>query len=717
MREEYKGREISVDAIHPLLDRLPTDITEPFLSKDRISWASFSGLLDRYAAMPDADPKALGAAAVSSATYKYRRRIRTAGHLLTLGDLFRFILYPRNPIDFSCINTAISAEEGRVDVLAHINRSYEPNETLWEVMLGAGEELLRCIGHDDTELSMSVFPHEAHFAFTFEHRADLPGRFRSWSSRLINAVVLRAIVLKSYPDLVAGRKLYEDEAIERARIATELAAAQRAFETRLAHIDEVVAEFDPAGRVVYVSPNLERVLGLSEDASAEDFFSLVHAEDIDRIRSVATAALIGQHKAPIVEFRIAQQPDEVRWIEVELTRYAVADGQEHTIATGRDISERRKDAEERRALDRHVEQTQRLEMLGVLAGGIAHDFNNLLVPILGQAELAALKLDPESELHQRVETIRTAAEKASDLVAQLILYAGGQPSKVARVDLAEETAEMLKLASASFKPNVQVQTDLAPGTMVNADSAQLRQIIMNLLINAAEAIGDNPGLIEVAVGRAVDGVMLKVRDNGCGMDEETRQRVFEPFFTTKFTGRGLGLSAVLGIVRAHQGELLLESHPGEGTCFELHLPAAPGLGEQAPEPGQAQAAMQFEGTALLVDDEAAARDTGKDLLEQFGFDVAVRCDGAEALAFLAESRCDVAIVDLVMPKVDGREVLAAIRRDTPEMPVIMVSGYGIWSKFKADAHTRFLAKPYRANDLAILLAELNLSAEALPAEP
>ena len=345
----------------------------------------------------------------------------------------------------------------------------------------------------------------------------------------------------------------------------------------------------------------------------------------------------------------------------------------------------------------------------MLAGGVAHDFNNLLVPILGQAELAAAELEPSSELHQRVDTIRTAAEKASDLVHQLILYAGGQPSSFARVDLVEETREMLNLASATFAPGIQVHTELGECALVNADAAQLRQIIMNLLINAAEAIGDAPGLIEVGVEHRPGTVVLVVTDNGCGMDEATQRRVFEPFYTTKFTGRGLGLSAVLGIVRAHQGELVLNSAPGEGSRFELHLPEAAPLDSEITVEMPAPEEVRFEGVVLLVDDEPGARDTGRDLLEQQGFCVEVRSDGAEALEFLKDSHCDFAVVDLVMPRVDGREVLATIRRDQPELPVIIVSGYGAWTmatEFNSDPHTRFLPKPYRAADLARTLKEL-----------
>ncbi len=719
MREEYRDREISVAAIRPLLERLPAATSRPLMREERISWASFSELIDAYAIQEDADPKALGVAAVASEAYQYRRRIRLAGKLLLLEDLLRFVLYPRNPIDFSCINTAISSSDGRVDVVAHINRRYEPNPNFWEMMLGAGEELLRTLGWQDTRLEMSVFPHEAHFAFKFVPREDIAGKFHRWCSRAINGVALRAIVLRSYPDLVAGRKMYEDEAIERARIASELAAAQRAFESRLAHLDEVVAEFDPAGRLTYVSPNLKRLIGLSEAAPAEAFFGLIHTQDQSRVRAAIEATLRGEQQTKTInEFRVVDPSGGTRWAEIEFTRYTSPEGLEHTIAIGRDITERRKHAEDRRELDRHLEQTQRLEMLGVLAGGVAHDFNNLLVPILGQAELAAAELDPSSELHKRVDTICTAAEKASDLVHQLILYAGGQPSSFTRVDLAEETREMLKLASATFAPGIEVRTELGQGAMVNADAAQLRQIIMNLLINASEAIGDASGLIEVRVEHEPGNAVLVVADDGCGMDEVTQRRVFEPFYTTKFTGRGLGLSAVLGIVRAHQGELVLHSEPGEGSRFELHLPEAAPLDAEItvelPEPDD----VRFDGVVLLVDDEAGARDTGRDLLEQQGFRVEVRSDGAEALEFLQESHCDFAVVDLVMPKVDGREVLATIRRDQPELPVIIVSGYGAWTmatEFKSDPHTRFLPKPYRAADLARTLRELQGMPEAVSA--
>ena len=282
---------------------------------------------------------------------------------------------------------------------------------------------------------------------------------------------------------------------------------------------------------------------------------------------------------------------------------------------------------------------QKLESLGVLAGGIAHDFNNLLMVVLGHAEMALQEISPRSAVRGNLTEITTAAQRAADLCRQMLAYAGRAVFALERVELRELVEEMAHLLKTAISKkailNLSLERGLPP---IEADPSQIRQIVMNLVINASEAIGDRSGVITVSVGATrcdeeylrktelhddlAPGlyVHLEVTDTGSGMDAETRSRIFEPFFTTKFTGRGLGLAAVLGIVRAHKGALKVYSEPGKGTTFKVLFPALEEKGrERGPSNSSPQADWRGQGTILLVDDEESLIDLGARMLEHLGF--------------------------------------------------------------------------------------------------
>ncbi len=712
MREEYNQREISVDAIQPLLDELPESVLEDVgpIEGSRLPWTLLCTLLDTYAALPGADPEGLGARAISSATYKYRRRVRVFGSLLNLEDFLRFLFYPRNPIDFSCIDVSISGNEEQIIVLAYLNDRYAQNETFWRVMQGMSHELFALLNAPVTRSEMHITGNQTQFEVSLARSDNAIRKLRDWISGAISSVLLRSIVLQSYPDLVSARKEYEYELVSRAKVERQLIAAKVAFDSRMQQIDEVIAEFDDQGRMVYASPNMRRVAGMTTTAPNHGFEQLVHPDDWQRVERLTRRALKNREDTRVDDFRVNAPDGRTRWFEASFTHFVTPEGSKHTIAVGRDITERRQLLEERQVLDRELEQTQRLEMLGVLAGGIAHDFNNLLVPILGQADMGLTEVESGSELHRRFAEIRSAAEKASEMVNQLTLYAGGKPPTRGPVDLGRKTEEILALVTSTFASSIKIKTSLQADLIVHGDAAQLQQVIMNLIVNAAEAIGDEPGTVEISTWREGNAAILQVRDDGCGMDKQTQARAFEPFYTTKFAGRGLGLSAVLGIVSAHLGELAVQSEPGAGSSFELRLPldtshvSAIHVGE----PGA------FRGRALLADDEASARATGTEMLESLGFEVAVASDGVEAMERLTHEHFDLAVIDLVMPRADGREVLRAIRRENNTLPVIIISGFGVWSRgaeSNADPNTQFLRKPYTRIELSRALDQ-NFALEA-----
>jgi PAS domain S-box-containing protein len=396
------------------------------------------------------------------------------------------------------------------------------------------------------------------------------------------------------------------------------------------------------------------------------------------------------------------------------------------IAIVLDTTEQKRAEEERANLERQLLQAQKLESLGVLAGGVAHDFNNILVAVLGNAELALGKLSPEDPACKNVQEIAEAAKRAADLANQMLAYSGKGSFVIESIDLNELIREMLKLASVSIPKNIAHKLDLAddlPG--FDGDATQIRRVVMNLVINAAEAIEPEDGSIVIST-RVVDCersdlddlnevlrasldeplpeglyICLEVTDTGCGMDFKTVERIFDPFFTTKFAGRGLGMSAVLGIVRGHRGIISVHSTLGSGTVFKVLFPVKE-LTKSGPAPQKGDLVSVTDwrgsGTVLLADDEEAVRIMAKQMLEHLGFTVLVASDGRESLELFRAHADEVVclLLDFTMPYLDGLEVLREIRHIRPRMKAVLCSGYS----HKDFAHLAdqgpigFLQKPY-----------------------
>ncbi len=393
----------------------------------------------------------------------------------------------------------------------------------------------------------------------------------------------------------------------------------------------------------------------------------------------------------------------------------------------RDITERRQAQTGREALERKMQETQKLESLGVLAGGIAHDFNNLLSGIIGNVSLADMDLPRDSPLREYLTPINQAALRAAELCKQMLAYSGRGRFVVRPLDLGqlvEETAQMLQISiSKKAALRFRLETNLPP---VEADATQLRQVIMNLVINASEALGEGSGVIAVSTGltrvdRAHLGgtmlapelpegeyVFLEISDNGCGMSAETQARIFDPFFTTKFTGRGLGLAAVLGIVRGHKGAVKFDSEPGRGTTFKLLFPAATGPGEAMVALPAAPSHWHGSGTVLVVDDEETVRSTVARMLRPTGLETVLVCDGLEAVeVFRADpGRFVLVLLDLTMPRMDGEETFAELRRLRADVKVVLMSGFNqqeALGRFPGKVLASFLQKPFGVEDLRATL--------------
>lgn len=395
-----------------------------------------------------------------------------------------------------------------------------------------------------------------------------------------------------------------------------------------------------------------------------------------------------------------------------------------------DITGRKRVEAENLEFELHLQQAQKLESLGVLAGGIAHDFNNILTVILGYCYLAMENLVSEDEYKAAFQQIETAGNRAADLCGQMLTYAGKSPLIRTRVNFWLLVNDVVRMLQAAFKKNVTIVLDLNHRIPeIQGDAGQIQQIVMNLIINAAEAIGTANGTIRVALKKTVfaedltikdtfgsvisagNYVCLEVTDTGCGMDPETQKRIFEPFYTTKITGRGLGMSAIQGIVTSHDGILLLNSVPGVGTTFKVFFPLHDALEETEPTGNAALLpAEKLDGTILLVEDELALRELGSALLEAMGFTVLTAQHGRDALEIYRDSgsRIDVILLDLIMPVMGGVETYNELRTISPDIFIIICSGYGgesVEDIIHSDRNAEFVHKPYKPEQLRLVIKE------------
>ncbi|MDX8413189.1 MAG: MHYT domain-containing protein [Mariprofundales bacterium] len=364
-----------------------------------------------------------------------------------------------------------------------------------------------------------------------------------------------------------------------------------------------------------------------------------------------------------------------------------------------------------------MEHTQRLESLGVLAGGIAHDFNNILTSIMGNAAMAERKASSAPDtLPRYLSNIMRSSEKAAELCKQMLAYSGKGKFVVQAIDLSQMVKDITKLLEVSIVKSVVLKYHLSDNLpTVEADSAQMQQVIMNLVINATEAIGDKSGVITITTGvmhassdYLHDSVFdeglpegrytyLEVSDTGCGMDRETQKRIFEPFFTTKFTGRGLGMSAVLGIVRGHHGMLKLYSEPGDGTTFKMLLPVSDR--KVLPREQCSHQGWQGAGTVLVIDDEATIREAAAMMLEELGFATLTATDGIDGVACYQRHQQEIVVIllDMTMPRLDGAGCFQQLRQINPSVQVVLSSGYNeqeATNRFSGKGLAGFIQKPY-----------------------
>jgi PAS domain S-box-containing protein len=497
------------------------------------------------------------------------------------------------------------------------------------------------------------------------------------------------------------------------------AQALRESEARFRHLVEVMGEgmwvVDPQGMTTFVNRRMAEMLGYTpEEMVGRPLNAFMFEEEVplsQRNLAQRREGIAAQH-----DFRFRKKDGSEIWTIV--TGNPVLDEEKRVVSVLGIIT----DITERRQAEQAQLQSQKLESLGVLAGGIAHDFNNLLTAILGNINLAQMCIPPLSPAQPYLENLEKSVHRATALTRQMLAYSGRGRFVVAPLDLNQAVDEMSHLLGVSISKKVALRFQLQPGLpALMAEASQIQQVVMNLVTNASEAIGDREGIVSIRTGTQTFGeadlardfpgqpiepgtfLTLEVSDTGQGMTPEVQARIFEPFFTTKFTGRGLGLSAMQGIVRGHKGGIRVYSEVGKGTTFKLIFPA--GLEAAPPWPAEGEPeGWSGSGTILVVDDEESVRQVAEAHLRSMGFDVIHASDGLEALEQFKAGRGAIraVLMDLTMPHMDGTETFRELRRLDPQCPVVLTSGYNeqdAIQDFQGKGLAAFVQKPFQRADL------------------
>ncbi|MCA9247035.1 MAG: PAS domain S-box protein [Planctomycetales bacterium] len=583
-----------------------------------------------------------------------------------------------------------------------------------------------------------AFPHDHMLAeFGIDSYMGIP--LRSANGEALGLIVL--LHNGPFPNPTQARALIQVVAarasaeMERQRAEEELHESRERLRLAVQATQLGPWDLDLCSNEVVFSPEWKAQLGFSDEELSNEYAQWegrLHPADRQRVLDALHDYLTGKIREYCVEFRLRHRDGSYRWIYTRGVALRDAEGVPiRMLGCHVDITERKRAEEARRELESQMLHSQKLESLGVLAGGIAHDFNNLLTVMLGYASVVRSQLPADSAAAPMVLEIEKAGRRAADLTRQMLAYAGKGKILAQSLHLDRLVQEMSDLLKTAISKKARITSELLPAA-IEGDATQIRQVIMNLITNASDALDDRDGEIRIRTGIVHASVedlsspympeeppegeyaYFEVTDDGAGMSEETLTKIFDPFFTTKFAGRGLGLAAVLGIVRGHSGAIQVASEPGRGTTFRVLLPAvAPSVASERPAEhltGSGQAA----GTVLVIDDEPRVRRFAERVLIEAGFSVLKAGDGERGLKLFSAKQAELiaVLVDLTMPKMDGLEVAEQIRRIHATLPIVVMSGYSLdecTERASVIGANGFLQKPFEPHELIDRLSKVVLA--------
>lgn len=599
--------------------------------------------------------------------------------------------------------------------------------------LEANEAFARMLGYTPAELlTMRITDLEAPDAresgaalHTQTGMHHFPTLHRHKAGHLVQLELSVNVLYDSGEKVLVG---FARDVTERRRVEAELARLTRQRTLILDSAADGIVGLDAEGSLTFMNPAAARLLGVAAGAALGQS---AHGLLLGRPAGAGACGAAACPLCAVLRGGASTFNGESRLLRgdgaplpVELSARAIRDGltTSGAVLVFRDISERLRLEQERRAYEAKVQQVQRLESLGMLAGGMAHDLNNIMVGILGNACLGLSQAGDEARVRECLQRVVRACERAARVIRQVLTYSGRVESEVAPLDLNELLRELLEFMRVGVDPRIRLDAALdAPPLVVEGDSGHLQQVFTNLVVNAIEAIGPGGGRVGVTTGRcalddggiqcdfagqalrAGDYAWLRVEDDGCGMNEETLARLFEPFFSRKGLGRGLGLSAMRGILRAHRGGVRVESAPGAGAAFTVVLP----LSDRPLRPLADAPPLRAAGparTVLVIDDEADVREVVQDMLTARGFRVLEAADGSQGVEQFRRhaDEIDVVVLDMAMPGKSGAEVFHELIAIRPDARVIVSSGYSEQSmsaRFPGTRPRAFVGKPFTLDAL------------------
>lgn len=504
---------------------------------------------------------------------------------------------------------------------------------------------------------------------------------------------------------------------ERERIQEALHLNEQKFRALTENSIDIILIFNKDGYFDYASPSVKAFGFQPEDLVDKHPVKFVHPEDLEILREAFLESL--QKPGETIrmdDIRIRTSQDD--WVDVEgiLTSLLDMPGVEGVVFNGRDVTDRKK-------LEKRVQQTQKLESLGTVAGGIAHDFNNLLLGILGNAELAASSVGADSPIIKNLDQIKHLGQKAAELTKQMLDYSGRGSIKKAAVNLSKIIFDMSELLKSSVGKNAVLDFKLNQIIYpIKADQDQVKQVVLDLVTNASEALENEKGRITVSTDSMFcndiflhqsfffedqhEGyyTFVQVSDTGCGMPADVIDKIFDPFYSTKFTGRGLGLAAVSGIVRGHHGFIRVGSLPGRGSVFTVFFPSEMTEAAVQPEKQAVRPVDMNNLNVLVVDDEEQVLEVVTEFLDMNGIRFKTARDGLEAVRLFssAPDEFDIVLLDLTMPEMDGREAFKEIRKIRSDIPIVIASGYSeeeLAEHFAQKNNVYFMQKPFQFKQL------------------
>jgi PAS domain S-box-containing protein len=522
---------------------------------------------------------------------------------------------------------------------------------------------------------------------------------------------------------------------ERDIFRKKLESSEERYRYLVEHSPDIIFTLGEKGEFLFVNDTVESLLGYeSSSLQGKDFSIIVHGDDLEKVRAFFEVARKGKPLSDCMEVRLCYRTSPANGVDcciVELRASAMEEfsveksGKIHGIyGVARDITERRRTEEEKKLLEAQLRQAQKMEAIGTLAGGIAHDFNNLLMAIQGNASLMLFDLDQRHEHFDRLRNIEKLVDSGSRLTAQLLGYARKGRYEVRPIDLnllVKDACETFNRTKKEIRIIHHFDKNLAS---IEADGGQIEQVLMNLLVNAADAMRGG-GKITIRTSNTTHEdmkgklynpkpgkyVLLAVSDTGVGMDEKTQERIFEPFFTTKEMGRGtgLGLASTYGIIKGHGGFIDVESQPGKGATFFIYLPAST---KKVPKAHRSrERIVPGQETVLLIDDEDMVLEIGRALLETMGYQVITAKDGEEAISLYERqgSGIDLVLLDVVMPGLGGGDVYDRLKTMNPDMKCLLLSGYSIdgeATEILQRGCDGFIQKPFKLRDLSKSIREI-----------